>query len=163
MGKTGHSIADHRRPLDLTRSLTNLVVKNALFREQLMTSMAGEATDYPISDNFSCLILLARCTRFWQQVLHIVQPNTLMCWRIESYFISIGTRSRRASRTKPRFLLRPSRSSERWLMKITYGVRSVFRGELLKLGIQVGTTDHPEIVAQWEKIRIIAARPGRPF
>jgi hypothetical protein len=45
---------------DVTRSRADLIAENALLRQQL--------------------VLLARCTRFWQPALHIVQPDTLLRW-----------------------------------------------------------------------------------
>ena len=68
---------------DLTRSRTNLVVENALLRQQLIVlNRQVRRPQFTNHDRF-LLILLARYTRFWQQALHIVQPDTLLRWHRE--------------------------------------------------------------------------------
>ena len=65
---------------DLTRSRADLVVENALLRQQLI--ILNRQIKRPLlthRDRFR-LVLLARCTRFWKQALHIVQPDTLLRW-----------------------------------------------------------------------------------
>ena len=63
---------------DLTRSRTNLVVENAMLRQRLIVlNHQVRRPQFTNHDRF-LLILLARCTRFWQQALHIVQPDTLL-------------------------------------------------------------------------------------
>ncbi len=68
---------------DLTRSRTDLIVENALLRQQLI--VLNRQVKRPLRthrDPFR-LVLLARCTRFWRQALHIVQPDTLLRWHRE--------------------------------------------------------------------------------
>ena len=63
---------------DLTRSRADLIVENALLRQQLI--VLHRQVKRPVftnRDRFR-LVLLARCTRFWEQALHIVQPDTLL-------------------------------------------------------------------------------------
>ena len=63
---------------DLTRSRSDLIVENALLRQQLI--VLHRQVKRPIltqHDRFR-LVLLARFTRFWKQTLHIVQPDTLL-------------------------------------------------------------------------------------
>ena len=65
---------------DLTRNKGDLVVENALLRQQLI--ILNRQVKRPLltnRDRFR-LVLLARCTRFWNQTLHIVQPDTLLRW-----------------------------------------------------------------------------------
>jgi putative transposase len=70
---------------DLTRSRTNLVLENALLRQQLIVlNRQVKRPQFTNHDRF-VLILLARCTRFWQQALHIVQPDTLLRWHRELF------------------------------------------------------------------------------
>ena len=65
---------------DLTRSRADLIVENALLRQQLI--VLNRQVKRPLlthRDRFR-LVLLARCTRFWKQAIHIVQPDTLLRW-----------------------------------------------------------------------------------
>ncbi len=70
---------------DLTRSRSDLVVENALLRQQLI--VLNRQVKRPLftrHDRFR-LVLLARCTRFWKQTLHIAQPDTLLRWHRELF------------------------------------------------------------------------------
>ena len=70
---------------DLTRSRADLIVENALLRKQLI--VLNRQVNRPLltdRDRFR-LVLLARCTRFWKQALHIVQPDTLLRWHRELF------------------------------------------------------------------------------
>jgi hypothetical protein len=63
---------------DLTRSRTDILVENALLRQQLI--ILNRQTNRPQLTNNDrvCLVILARFTNFWQQALHIVRPDTLL-------------------------------------------------------------------------------------
>ena len=70
---------------DLTRSRDDLVVENAMLRQQLIVlnrQVKRPQITYP--DRFR-LILLAHWTKFWKQALHIVQPDTLLRWHRELF------------------------------------------------------------------------------
>ena len=75
---------------DLTRSRTDLVVENALLRQQLIVLHRQVKRPLLTNRDRFRLILLARCTRFWKQALHIVQPETHSCAGIGNCFVSIG-------------------------------------------------------------------------
>ncbi len=70
---------------DLTRKRTDLVVENALLRPQLIVLKRQikqqQLTNY---DRFR-LVFLSHFTKFWKQVLHIVQPDTLLTWHRELF------------------------------------------------------------------------------
>ena len=82
------------------------------------------------------LVLLARFTRFWQQALHIVQPDTLLRWHRDLF--------RHFWRRKSRKKERKSRVSTETIALIKkmakenllWGAERI-RGELLKLNIEV--------------------------
>ena len=82
------------------------------------------------------LVLLARCTRLWQQALHIVQPDTLLRWH-RDLFRRYWRRKSRNKKRKPRIaqetidLIRKMAQENR-----LWGAKRI-RGELLKLGIRV--------------------------
>lgn len=64
----------------MTRSRKDLMVENALLRQPLIVlNRQVKQPHFTQGDRFG-LVLLARCTRFWQQALHIGQPETLLRW-----------------------------------------------------------------------------------
>ena len=82
------------------------------------------------------LVLLARCTRFWKQALHIVQPDTLLRWHRELFRFYWRLKSKR-KQSKPKIppetvdlIRKMAKENHLW------GAERI-RGELLKLGIRV--------------------------
>ena len=65
---------------DMTRSRADLVAENALLRQQLIILRRQVKRPQLTQPDRTRLVLLARCTRFWQQALHIIQPDTLLRW-----------------------------------------------------------------------------------
>jgi hypothetical protein len=65
---------------DATRSRADLIVENALLRQQLIVLRRQVQRPKLTQVDRVRLVLLARCTRFWQQALHIVQADTLLRW-----------------------------------------------------------------------------------
>lgn len=63
---------------DLTRSRSDLIVENALLRQQLIVLHRQVARPMFTQHDRFRLVLLAHFTRFWKQALHIVQPDTLL-------------------------------------------------------------------------------------
>jgi hypothetical protein len=59
-----------------TRSRAELVTENALLRQQLIVPKRQVKRPQLAGADRMRLILLARCTWFWPQALHIVQPDT---------------------------------------------------------------------------------------
>jgi len=81
-------------------------------------------------------VLLARCTRFWKQALHIVQPETLLRWHRELFRFYWRLKSKR-KQSKPKIppetvdlIRKMAKENHLW------GAERI-RGELLKLGIRV--------------------------
>ena len=110
---------------DLARSRTNLVVENALLRQQLIV-LNRQVSDLTLPITTVSSSFYSPAVPGFGNKRFTFFNLTHSCIGIESCFVSIGGGNRRASRTTPSFQLRPSRSSERWLMKITCGVRSGF-------------------------------------
>jgi transposase InsO family protein len=82
------------------------------------------------------LVLLARMTEFWQQALHIVQPDTLLSWH-RNLFRRYWRRKSKSEKREPRISLEiiellKLMASENGL----WGAERI-RGELLKLGVKV--------------------------
>ncbi len=66
--------------LDLSRSKADLIAENALLRHQLiLLKRQSKGPKLSQSDPLH-LLLLAKITRTWRQVLMIVQPATLPRW-----------------------------------------------------------------------------------
>jgi hypothetical protein len=70
---------------DLTRSRTALIVENALLRQLLI--VLNQQVKRPQLTHFArfLFLLLVRCTGFWKQALHIVQPDTFLRWHQELF------------------------------------------------------------------------------
>lgn len=121
---------------DLTRSRTDLIAENAMLRQQLIVLRRQVKRPQLTNDDRFCLVLLARLTRFWQNALHIVQPNTLLRWHRDLFRLYWRRKSRKRKRA-PRIpqetidLIKQMSSENR-----LWGAERI-RGELLKLGIKV--------------------------
>ncbi|MEO8354809.1 MAG: hypothetical protein ABI621_02750 [Chloroflexota bacterium] len=117
---------------DLTRSRSDLMVENAMLRQQLIVlNRQIKRRRLTKPDRFH-LVLLSHFTKFWKQTLHIVQPDTLLRWHRELFRLYW----RRKSQGKPRI---SSETIE--LIKKMAGENQLWgaeriRGELLKLGIE---------------------------
>ncbi|MCG3207604.1 MAG: hypothetical protein FOGNACKC_01204 [Anaerolineae bacterium] len=71
--------------VDLTRNRTDLLIENALLRQQLIIlNRQVERPHFTPGDRWR-LVLLARLTRFWDQALLLVQPETLLRWHRELF------------------------------------------------------------------------------
>jgi putative transposase len=122
--------------LYLTRSRSDLIVENALLRQQLI--FLNRQVKRPLltnRDRFR-LILLARCTRFWKQAIHNVQPDTLLRWHRE-LFRFYWRRKSQSKQNKPKIspetielIRKMAKENHLW------GAERI-HGELLKLKIKV--------------------------
>jgi hypothetical protein len=65
---------------DLARSKSELVVENALLRQQLIILRRQVKRPTCAKTDRLILVLLARASRAWKQALFIVQPETLLRW-----------------------------------------------------------------------------------
>jgi putative transposase len=118
---------------DLTRSRADLVVENALLRQQLIVLnrqiKRPQLTD---SDRFR-LVFLSHFTTFWKQALHIVQPDTLLRWHRELFQFYWRRKSQGKSKISAETIAlieKMAKENQLW------GAERI-RGELLKLGIEV--------------------------
>jgi len=121
---------------DTMRSRADLIAENALLRQQLIVLRRQVKRPQLSQIDRIRLILLARLTRFWQQALHIVQPDTLLRWHRDLF--------RRFWRRKSRKKKRKSRIPTETISLIRqiakenclWGAERI-RGEFLKLDINV--------------------------
>ena len=86
---------------DLNRSRSDLIVENALLRQQLIV-LHRQVTRpmFNQHDRFR-LVLIARFTRFWKQTLHVVQPDTLLRWHRDLFRFYWPLKSKR-KQNKPK-------------------------------------------------------------
>src|SRR6266540_4507668 len=118
---------------DLARNRTDLVVQNALLRQQLIVlNRQVKRPQLTNSDRF-CLVFLTRFTVFWKQALHIVQPDTLLRWHRELFRFYW----KRKSQGKPKISAETiDLIGKMAVANCLWGAERI-RGELLKLGIEV--------------------------
>jgi hypothetical protein len=100
----------------MTRSKADLIAENAMLRQQLIVLNRQIKRPQLTNRDRLRLVLLARCTQFWQQALHIVQPDTLIRWHRDLFRLTGATNH--ATRTVNLASLRRSLiSSNRWRKK----------------------------------------------
>ncbi len=121
---------------DLTRSRTDLLIENAMLRQQLIILKRQVTKPRLRNSERIRLVSLARFTTFWQSALHIVQPDTLLRW-YRKLFRIYWRRKSKNNQHKPHIspemiALIKQMSQENHL----WGAERI-RGELLKLGIKV--------------------------
>ena len=121
---------------DLTKGKSELLVENALLRQQLI--ILHRQVKRPVckkTDRF-LLLLLAKMLRTWKQALLIVQPETVLRWHRELFRLFWKHKSKTDSR-QPKLspetiaLIKEMASKNR-----LWGAERI-RGELLKLGMRV--------------------------
>jgi putative transposase len=121
---------------DLTRSRSDLVIENALLRQQLIVlNRQVKRPQITNRDRFR-LILLAHCTRFWKQALHIVQPDSLLRWHRELFCFYWRQKSKNKQK-KPKVSVETIQLIRQMAKENSLWGAERIRGELLKLGIKV--------------------------
>lgn len=65
---------------DLIRSQTDLLIENAILREQLIILSRQVKCPLVTKQDRLWIVLLSRCTRFWKQAVLVVQPDTVLRW-----------------------------------------------------------------------------------
>jgi len=86
---------------DITRSRTDLIAENVMLRQQLIVLNRQVKRPQLTNADRIRLVLLARCTQFWQRALLIVQPDTLLRWHRDLFRRYWRHKSRNKKR-KPR-------------------------------------------------------------
>ena len=122
--------------LDLQRSRTELIAENALLRQQLIVLKRQVKQPQLTHRDRMLLVLLSRLTQYWQQAIHLVQPETILRWHRELfrwYWKWKSKPKKRKLRISPETiaLIRQMAKENR-----LWGAERI-RGELLKLGIRV--------------------------
>ena len=143
---------------DLTRSHTDLVLENALLRQQLIVLKRQIKRPLLTNPDRFLLVFLSHFTKFWKQALHIVQPDTLLRWHRELF----GMYWRKKSQGKPK--ISPETIA---LIKKMAGENQLWgaeriRGELMKLGIEVSKRTVQRYLPKDRKEHS-TSHTGRPF
>ena len=121
---------------DLIRSRTDLLIENAMLRQQLIILNRQVKRPLVTKQDRLWMVLLARCTRFWKQAVLVVQPETVLRWHRDLFRFYWRWKSRKKTR-KSRIasetvaLIREMAENNR-----LWGAERI-QGELLKLGIKV--------------------------
>ena len=122
---------------DLSRSKSQLIAENALLRKPLIIlSRQVKRPVYRKADRV-LLVLLARVVQTWKHALIVIQPDTLLRWHRELFRLVWKRRSKAASHTPKIAAETVALINEMAGNNRLWGAERI-RGELLKLGIQVG-------------------------
>ena len=135
--------------LDLTRSKSELVLENALLRQQLI--VLKRQTKRPILTwrDRALFVLLVSKLRTWKNALVIVQPDTVLRWH-RDLFRRVWKRKSRSKGKRGRppltgefvaLIKRLAKENLRW------GAERI-RGELIKLGIKVSKSAIQKYIQQ---------------
>jgi putative transposase len=121
---------------DLRRSRKELIIENAILRQQLIVLKRQVKRPQLTQGDRVLFVLLARLTEYWQQALHIIQPDTLLRWHrdlFRRYWRCKSKPEKREPRISPETIeLIQQMAGENRL----WGAERI-RSELLKLGIKV--------------------------
>ncbi len=121
---------------DLARGKSELLVENALLRQQLIILHRQIKRPACKKTDRLLLLLLAKMTRTWKQALFIVQPETLLRWHRELFRFfwkrksKVDSRQPKISPETIALIKEMARNNRLW------GAERM-RGELLKLDIRV--------------------------
>ena len=119
---------------DLSRSKADLLVENAILRQQLIVLNRQVKRPHLTSGDRIRLVLLARFSKFWRQALHIIQPDTLLRWHrdlFRLYWRYISNRRKKKQRIASEII----QIIRTMIQENTLWGAERIRGELLKLGI----------------------------
>ena len=119
---------------DLSRSKTDLLVENAIMRQQLIVLNRQIKRPQLTNGDRIRLVLLARFSKFWRQALHIIQPDTLLRWHRDLFRLYWRYISKRRKK-KQRIPSETIRIIRRFIQENTLWGAERVRGKLLKLGI----------------------------
>jgi len=122
---------------DLKRSRKDLIAVNALLRQQLILLNRQVKRPQLTPGDRIRLVGLARLTGFWQQALHIVQPDTLLRWHRDLFRGYWRWKSKPKKKRKPRLSPETIALIQQMAREnLTWGAEHI-RGALLNLGIKV--------------------------
>ena len=124
--------------LDITRSKSELVLENALLRQQLIILLRQTKRAKLTWRDRTLFVLLASKLRTWKEALIIVQPDTVLRWHRELFKRFWKRKSKPQHKQGRPPLTDDLVALIKRVVKenLTWGAERI-RGELLKLGIRV--------------------------
>src|SRR5436309_1555831 len=121
---------------DLTRSRGDLLLENALLRQQpLVLGRSARRPAFTPLDR-GLLVLLASRLRTWASALLIVQPETVLRWHRQGFRLFWRRKSAPRSRPSPLATTTIDLITQMARDNLLWGAERI-RGELLNLGIRV--------------------------
>jgi hypothetical protein len=148
---------------DLTRSRPELILENALLRQQLIVASRSVKRARFRGHERGLLVLLARLLPRWRGALLLVKPQTVLRWHRAALRLLWRRKSRSAASREPRMapdviaLIRCMAIENR-----LWGAERI-RGELLKLRIRVAKRTVQRTCAEHVHPHRIAGRAGPTF
>src|SRR5918911_342500 len=121
---------------DLTRSRGDLLLENALLRQQVLVLHRAARRPRLTPLDRGLLVLLASRLRTWAGALLIVRPETVLRWHRQGFRLVWRRRSAPRSRPSPLATGTIERIRQMARDNPLWGAERI-RGELLKLGIRV--------------------------
>lgn len=121
---------------DLKRKRADLILENALLRQQLIVLNRQVKRPQLTNADRLRMVILARCTGFWKQAIHIVQPDTLLRWHRDLFQIYWRWKSK-PKKKKPRISTETIHLIQQMANENRLWGAERIRGELLKLGIRM--------------------------
>ena len=122
---------------DVARSRTDLLLENALLRQQLIVASRKVKRPTFKAHERGFVVLVASLIPHWRNALLLVKPDTVLRWHREGFRLFWRLRSRNAksphSRIDPGIIALIRRMAAE---NVLWGAERI-RGELLKLGIRV--------------------------
>ena len=133
--------------IDLRRSRKDLIIENAMLRQQLIVLNRQVKRPQLTQGDRVGLVLLARLTEFWQQALHIVQPDTLLRWH-RDLFRRYWRRKSKPEKRDPHISTETIELIQQMARENRLWGAERIRGELLKLGVKVSKRTVPNIYSK---------------
>ncbi len=122
--------------LDLCRSKQQLLLENALLRQQLIVLRRQVNRPQFTKADRAILVVLASRLRTWKSALFAVQPDTLLQWHRKGFRLFWKRKSKTASR-QPKIPIETVELIRQMAQENRLWGAERIRGELLKLGIRV--------------------------
>jgi putative transposase len=122
--------------VDSTRSRADLLIENALLRQQLIVTHRHVKRPKLMRHERAVLVLLSAFTNSWRDAMLLVKPETVLRWHRAGFRLFWRHKSR-PRRSTPRLAAGTIALIQRMALdNLTWGSERI-RGELLKLGIRV--------------------------
>ena len=141
---------------DFTRSKSDLMLENALLRQQLIVLERQVKRPQLTWRDRGIMVFLSSCLKTWKETVLIVQPDTITRWHRDLFRLVWRLKSRSGAKPgrpaisaqKIGLIQRLARENQLW------GAERI-RGELLKLGVSVARSTVQKYV---ERLRVAGSQ-----